>query len=160
MCMSAGRSLALTKSGRLAVPVLTPPDEQMVLRKGQKVAYALPAKSEVIILNVAETSCPQPECRGCQESKANKVEEDLTELEERLTAKQLDKRRAVLIDNPSVFAKNIADVGRYHLVQRRIDLEVDAVPHHEGARRMAPWKDQQPKAEVRHLRCVSFTQDR
>ncbi len=52
ICMSAGRTLALTKSGRLAVPMLNPTDKQMTLRKGQKVAYALPAKSEVIDLNV------------------------------------------------------------------------------------------------------------
>ncbi len=32
--------------------MLNPTDKQMVLRKGQKVADALPAKSEVIDLNV------------------------------------------------------------------------------------------------------------
>ena len=72
--MSAGRSLALTKSGRLAVPVLNPTDKQMVLRKGQEVAYALPGRSEVMDLSVAENSCPHTEGQGCQESKVNKVE--------------------------------------------------------------------------------------
>ena len=47
VCMSAGRTLALTKGGRLAVPLLNSTDQQMILRKGQKVAYALPAKSQI-----------------------------------------------------------------------------------------------------------------
>ncbi len=74
VCMSAGRTLALTKSGRLAVPILNPTDKQMTLRKGPKVAYALPAKSEVIDLNVDETHCPQKGRQGCQDREVNKVE--------------------------------------------------------------------------------------
>ena len=74
VCMSAGRTLALTKSGRLAVPMLNPTDKQVTLRKGQKVAYALPAKSEVIDLNVDETHCPQKGCQGCQDKNVNEVE--------------------------------------------------------------------------------------
>ncbi len=75
--MSAGRTLALTKSGRLAVLVLNTTDKQMVLRKGQKIAYALPAKSKVAEVNVAENSCPKAESQGCQGSRVDNVEGEL-----------------------------------------------------------------------------------
>ena len=187
VCMSAGRTLALTKSGRLAVRMLNPTDREMVLRKGQKVAYALPAKSEVIELNVTEADCSQTGCQGCQDRKTNRGEgelksitpsinseatlssgrsffpgkeelkqtdvlPDLSDLKDRLTAKQLDKLRSVLVEIASVFAKNKADMGRCNLVEHRIDLEADAVPDHEGARRMGSWKATQAnEEEVRHL---------
>ena len=147
VCMSAGRTPALTKSGRLAVPLLSPTNREMVLRNCQKVASALPAKSEVIDLNVTEADCFQTGCQGCQDRKTIKgegesksisssinseatlssgrylfpgteelkqpdVPPDLPDLKDRLTAKQLDKLRSVLVENASVFAKNKADMGR------------------------------------------------
>ncbi len=186
VCMSAGRTLALTKGGRLAVPMLNPTDKQMTLRKGQKVAYALPAKSEVIDLNVVEANCRKERCQDCQDRKVSKVEgtvksiassinsettmssgrsffpgkeelkqpdvlPDLSDLEDKLSTKQLERLRAVLVENTSVFAKNKADMGRCNLIEHRIDLEPDAVPHHEGARSMASWKASQANEEVRHL---------
>ena len=45
-CASAGRTLTLTKDGRVAVPILNPRDRELTLRQGQKVAYALPAFTE------------------------------------------------------------------------------------------------------------------
>ncbi len=36
-------------------------------------------------------------------------------------------------------------------MEHRIDLEPDAVPHAEGARRMASWKSEKANEEVRHL---------
>ena len=97
----------------------------MVLRKVQKVANALPARSEIIDLNVAESDCLNSGCQSCENMNLNKVESglksisssinseatlssgrsffpgkeelqqmdvlpDLTELKDRLTAKQLD----------------------------------------------------------------------
>ncbi len=47
-------------------------------------------------------------------------------------------------------------MGRRNLVEHRIDLEPDAIPHHEGARRMAPWKAQQANEEERHLLSVDL----
>ena len=76
---------------------------------------------------------------------------DLSDLEDRLATKQLERLRSVLIENASVFAKNKTDMGRCNLVEHRIDLEADAVPHHERAHRMAPWKATQANEEVRHL---------
>ncbi len=72
---------------------------------------------------------------------------NLDELKDRITPAQLDGLRAVLEENVAVFA----DVGRCRIVEHRIDLEPDAVPHHEGARRMAPWKAEKTNEEVRHL---------
>ena len=73
------------------------------------------------------------------------------ELKDRITPTQLDRLRQVLLDNASVFAKNKADVGRCNFVEHRIDLEPDATPHHEGARRMSPLKAEKANEEVRHL---------
>ncbi len=36
-------------------------------------------------------------------------------------------------------------------MEHRIDLKPDAVPHHEGARRMASWKAEKANEEVKHL---------
>ncbi len=36
-------------------------------------------------------------------------------------------------------------------MDHRIDLEHDAIPKHEFARRMAPWKAEKPNEEVHHL---------
>ncbi len=76
---------------------------------------------------------------------------NLEEFKDRITPAQLDRLRAVLEAIAAVFAKNKADVGRCRLIEHRIDLEPDAVPHHEGARRMAPFKAEKANEEVRHL---------
>ncbi len=76
---------------------------------------------------------------------------DLEELRDRITPAQLDRLRQVPLSNASVFAKNESDVGRCNFVEHRIDLEPDATPHHEGARRMAPLKAEKANEEVRHL---------
>ena len=46
-CVSARRTLTLTKDGRVAVPILNPTDREIFMRPGQKVAYALPAFYEL-----------------------------------------------------------------------------------------------------------------
>ena len=77
---------------------------------------------------------------GKEELKQPDVLPDLSDLKDKLATKQLERLRSVLVGNASVFSKNKADMGRCNLVEHRIDLEADAVPHQEGARRMAPWK--------------------
>ncbi len=76
---------------------------------------------------------------------------DLSDLKDRLTNRQLRKLHSVLVENASVFGKNKADMGRCNLVEHRIDLGAYAVPHHEGASRMASWKATQANEEVKHL---------
>ncbi len=76
---------------------------------------------------------------------------DLEELRDRVTPEQLERLKALLEANAAVFARNKADIGRCKLVEQRIDMEKDAVPHHVGARRMAPMKAENANEEVRHL---------
>ena len=57
---------------------------------------------------------------------------DLEELSDGVTFEQLERLKAVLESNAAKFARNTPDIGRYKTVEPRIDLEVDAVPHHEG----------------------------
>ncbi len=63
---------------------------------------------------------------------------DLEDLKDKLTPRHLARMKAVFLENQSLFAKKKADMGRFNLVEHLIDLKADAVPHHEGARRMAP----------------------
>ncbi len=173
-CVSAGRTLTLTKDGRVAVPMLNPTDKEIFMRPGQKVAYALPAYTELLDVKETAEKCANEGCQVCVDKheerpqriksvcssqgsmsstpsgrsnfpakyEVEKVEllPELTELSDRVTPAQLERLKAVLEANATVFAKNKADIGRCNLVEHRIDLEDDAVPNHEGARRMAPWK--------------------
>ncbi len=76
---------------------------------------------------------------------------NLEDLTDRITPEQLERLKAVLESNAAVFVKNKADIARCKLVEHRIDLEEGAVPHHEGARRMAPMKAEKANEEARHL---------
>ena len=76
---------------------------------------------------------------------------DISELRERLTPEQLDRLQYVLMKNQGVFAKSKSDLGCTNLVEHRIDLEPDAVPWREGARRLAPFKAEKAKEEIQHL---------
>ncbi len=81
---------------------------------------------------------------------------NLGELRYRITPTQLERLWTILQANAAVFAKSKADVGKCRLIEHRIDLESDAVPHHEGARLMAPWKAEKAKKEVRQLLSLDF----
>ncbi len=76
---------------------------------------------------------------------------NLEELKDSITPTQLERLRAVWQANAAVFAKKKADVGRCRLIEHRIDLKPDAVPHHDGAQRRAYWKTEKINEEVRHL---------
>ena len=60
--------------------------------------------------------------------------------------------RAVLNRNADVFSKHKADIGCCNFVEHEIELEEDAVPHREGARRMTPHKSEAGRAEIEMLR--------
>ena len=49
------------------------------------------------------------------------------------------------------FSTNKRDIGCCNFTQHQIDLVHDAVPHREGARRMAPWKVDQGIEEISGL---------
>ncbi len=182
-CVSAGRTLTLTKDGRVAVPILNPTEKELTIRQGQKIAYALPAFTELIDEKATLTDYLQGDCNACKRkynqslthvksvcsSMASQAESahsgrsnfpakdeveklellpNLEELKDRISPAQLDRLRAVLEAITAVLAKNKADVGRCRLIEHRIDLEPDVVPHHEGARRMAPFKAEKANEEV------------
>ena len=57
----------------------------------------------------------------------------------------------VLTPNRDVFSKHKADIGCSNFVEHEIELEEDAVPHREGARRMTPHKSEACRAEIEML---------
>ena len=62
-----------------------------------------------------------------------------------------EKLRDVLYRNADVFSKPKADIGCCNFVEYEIELEVGAVPHREGARRMTPHKSEACRAEIQML---------
>ncbi len=184
-CVSAGRTITLTKDGRVAVPMLNPTDKEIYMRPEQKVPYALPAFTELTDTRESVEDCSNKACKifsdglesiqvklisssDGQESMSstssgrsnfpakaevdkNDMLPDLKALSDRVTPEQLERPRAVLEANAAVFAKNKANMGRCNLVEHWVDLEEGAVPHREGARRMAPFKAEKANEKIRHL---------
>ncbi len=72
-CASAARTLTLTKDGRVAVPFLNSSDRELTLRQGQKVAYALPAFTELIDMKQDLVECLKDDCSAC----SNKYKQNL-----------------------------------------------------------------------------------
>ena len=62
-----------------------------------------------------------------------------------------EKLRDVLYRNADVFSKHKADIGCCNFVEHEIELEVGAVPHRKGARRMTPHKSEACRAEIEML---------
>ena len=50
--------------------------------------------------------------------------------------------------NADVISKHKADIGFCNFVEHEIELEEDAIPHREGARRMTPHKSEACRAEI------------
>ena len=75
----------------------------------------------------------------------------IEDLKEKLSLAQYKALEKVLKDNPGLFSKNKRDIGCCNFTQHQIDLIPDAVPHREGARKMAPWKADQANEEIRGL---------
>ena len=59
--------------------------------------------------------------------------------------------RAVLNWKADVFSKQKADIGCCNFVEHEIELEEDALPHREGARRMTANKSEARRAEKEML---------
>ena len=69
-----------------------------------------------------------------EESALPKIEH----LKEKLSLAQYKALEKVLKDNEGLFSTNKRDNGCCNFTQHQIDLLPDAVPHREGANRMAP----------------------
>ena len=65
---------------------------------------------------------------------------EIEHLRGKVTDEQLEAIKDVLERNEDVFSKHKADLGCCNFVEHEIELEVSAVPHREGARRMTPLK--------------------
>ena len=69
-----------------------------------------------------------------------------------------DKLASVLSEYDDLFMKNKSDIGRCKIAKHRIELEPDAIPHREGARRMSPDKAAKANQEVQNLLALGLIQ--
>ena len=64
----------------------------------------------------------------------------------------------LMLEYDSLFMKHKADLGRCKILEHFIDLEPEAIPHREGARRMTPDKASKANEEIRHLLALGMIQ--
>ena len=68
-----------------------------------------------------------------------------------MTDEQLEAIKDVQERNEEVFLRHKADIGCCNFVEHEIELEENAVPHREGARRMIPHKSEACRKEIETL---------
>ena len=76
---------------------------------------------------------------------------EIEHLRGKLTDEQLEAIKDVLERNEEVFSRHKADIGCCNFVEHEIELEENAVPHREGARRMTPHKSEACRKEIETL---------
>ena len=76
---------------------------------------------------------------------------EIEHLRGKITDEQLEAIKDVLDRNNAVFSKYKADIGCCNFVEHEIELEENAVPHKEGARRMNPHKSDACRKEIETL---------
>ena len=79
---------------------------------------------------------------------------DLPEIEHlrgKITDEQLEAIKDILERNEEVFSRHKADIGCCNFVEHEIELEENAAPHREGARRMTPHKSDACRKEIETL---------
>ena len=76
---------------------------------------------------------------------------EIEHLRGKLTDEQLEAIKDVLERNEEVFSRHKADIGCCNFVEHEIELEENAVPHREGARRMTPHKLEACRKEIETL---------
>ena len=69
-----------------------------------------------------------------------------------------DQLASVLSEYDDLFMKHKADIGRCKIAKHRIELEPEAIPHREGARRMSPDKAAKANQEVQNLLALGLIQ--
>ena len=99
------------------------------------------------------SSCSNfPELPTLDEMQIDKpVLPEIEHLKGKLTDEQLEAIKDVLERNEEVFSKHKADIGCCNFVEHEIELEENAVPHREGARRMTPHKSDACRKEIETL---------
>ena len=73
---------------------------------------------------------------------------EIEHLRGKLKDEQLEAIKEVLERNEEVFSRHKADIGCCNFVEHEIELEENAVPHREGARRMTPHKSDACRKEI------------
>ena len=76
---------------------------------------------------------------------------EIEHLRGKLTDEQLEAIKDVLERNEEVFSRHKADIGCCNFVEHEIELEENAMPHREGARRMTPHKSDACRKEIETL---------
>ena len=76
---------------------------------------------------------------------------EIEHLRGKLKDEQLEAIKDVLERNEEVFSRHKADIGCCNFVEHEIELEENAVPHREGARRMTPHKSDACRKEIETL---------
>ena len=76
---------------------------------------------------------------------------EIEHLRGKLTDEQLQAIKDVLERNEEVFSRHKADIGCCNFVEHEIELDENAVPHREGARRMTPHKSEACRKEIETL---------
>ena len=69
-----------------------------------------------------------------------------------------DKLEIILNEYSDVFMKNKSDIGRCKIAKHKIELQPEAIPHREGARRMSPDKAAKANQEVQNLLALGLIQ--
>ena len=69
-----------------------------------------------------------------------------------------NKLEVILTEYEDLFMKNMSDIGRCKIAKHRIELEPEAIPHREGARRMSPDKTPKANQEVQNLLALGLIQ--
>ena len=76
---------------------------------------------------------------------------EIEHLRGKITDEQLEAIKDVLERNEEVFSRHKADIGCCNFVEHEIELEENAKPHREGARRMTPHKSDACRKEIETL---------
>ena len=99
------------------------------------------------------SSCSNfPERPTLDEMQSDKpVLPEIEYLSGKITEEQLEAIKDVLERNEEVFSRHNAEIGCCNFVEHEIELEENAVPHREGARRMTPHKSEAYRKEIETL---------
>ena len=69
-----------------------------------------------------------------------------------------DKLETILKEYEDLFMINRSDIGRCKIAKHRIQLEPEAVPHREGARRKSHYEAAEANQEVQNLLALGLIQ--
>ena len=78
-------------------------------------------------------------------------ESQLKEVQDLWGPKTSTSLKTIMTEFDDLFMKHKADIGRCTIAKHSVEVNSNAVPHHEGARRMSPEKAERANREVRNL---------